>query len=182
MNLFELNEKIFFFINQKMANSFLDNLVLFVLIPLFSFLVLVPIYFLFKGKKFLAVYALFCGFFLYWFGHAILKPIFNIPRPFVLFEKVRTIGPWHGSPYSFPSTTTMLAFGLALPIFLKERKIGTFLLILALLVGFSVIYTGFHTPFDVLGSILFSLIFVLIFDKFLSFKEKNQFGKIKEQK
>ena len=167
MNLFEINKEIFLFFNQKIANPFLDFLVLFVLIPFFSLLILVPIYLLFKNKKFLAIYTLFCGFFLYWFGHSILKPIFHIPRPFVLFEGVRTIGPWHESSYSFPSTTTMLAFGLSLPIFLHQRKIGTFLLILAFLVGFSVIYTGFHTPLDVLGGILFSLTFVLIFDKIL---------------
>jgi undecaprenyl-diphosphatase len=173
MNLFEPNEKIFFLLTQKIANPFLDNFVLFVLIPLFSLLVLVPVYFLFKGKKFLAIYSLFCGFFLYWFGHAILKPIFHIPRPFVLFENVRVIGPWHESPYSFPSTTTMLAFGLALPIFLRERKIGFFLLILAFLVGFSMIYCGFHTPFDVLAGILFSLIFVLLFEKILRWKKSE---------
>jgi undecaprenyl-diphosphatase len=173
MNLFELNEKIFFFLNQKIANPFLDNFVLFVLIPLFSLLVLVPVYFLFRGKKFLAIYSLFCSFFLYWLGHAILKPIFHIPRPFVLFENVRIIGPWHESLYSFPSTTTMLAFGLALPIFLRERKIGIFLLILAFLVGFSVIYCGFHTPFDVLASILFSLIFIFFFEKILKWRRSE---------
>ena len=172
MNLFELNEKIFFFLNQKIANPFLDFLVLYILIPFFSFLISVPIYFLFKGKKFLAIYSLFCGFFLYWLGHAILKPIFHIPRPFVLFENVRTIGPWHESPYSFPSTTTMLAFGLALPFFLKEKKVGKLLLLLAFLVGFFVIYSGFHTPFDVLAGILFSLIFVFSFDRILKI-EKN---------
>jgi undecaprenyl-diphosphatase len=173
MNLFGLNEKIFFFLNQKIANSILDNFVLFVLIPLFSLLVLVPVYFLFRGKKFLAIYSLFCGFFLYLLGHAILKPIFHIPRPFVLFEDVRVIAPWHESPYSFPSTTTMLAFGLALPIFLRERKIGIFLLILAFLVGFSVIYCGFHTPFDVLASILFSLIFIFFFEKILKWRRSE---------
>jgi len=165
MNIFELNEKIFFFLNQQIANPIFDFLILFVFIPLFSLLVLVPIYLLLTGKKFLAIYALFCGFFLYWFGHSILKPLFHVPRPFVLFEKVRIVGFWHESPYSFPSTTTMLAFGLALPVFLKERKIGTLLLILALLVGFSVIYCGFHTPLDVVGGIFFSFVFVLFFDK-----------------
>jgi len=173
MNPFELNKETFFFLNQKIANPVLDFFVLFILIPLFSLLILVPIYFLFKGKKFLAIYTLFCGFFLYWFGHAILKPIFHIQRPFVLFENVRIIGPWHESPYSFPSTTTMLAFGLALPIFLRERKIGISLLILAFLVGFSVIYCGFHTPLDVLAGILFSLIFVLLFEKILKWKKSE---------
>ena len=172
MNLFELNEKIFFFFNQKIASPILDFFVLFVFIPLFSLLVLVPIYFLFKGKKFLAIYSLFCGFFLYWFGHSILKPIFHVPRPFALFENVKILGPWHKSPYSFPSTTTMLAFGLALPIFFHERKIGRFLLVLAFLVGFSVIYCGFHTPLDVLGGILFSFIFAFFFDKIL-IRDKN---------
>lgn len=167
-----LNEKIFIFLNQKIANPILDKIVLFFLFPLFSFLILVPLWLLiFKKKRFLALYSLFSGFFLYWLGHAILKPLFNIPRPFNLLEGVRIIGPWHPNPYSFPSTTTMLAFGLALPIFLRNKKIGTFLLILAFLVGFSVIYTGFHTALDVLGGIFFSLIFVFFFEKILKWEK-----------
>jgi undecaprenyl-diphosphatase len=170
MDFFLLNEKIFIFLNQKIANSILDFLVLWIFTPLFSLLVIIPFLFLFskdKNKKILGLFALFSGFFLYWFGHSILKPIFHIPRPFVLFEKVRTLGPWDESPYSFPSTTTMLAFGLALPVFFRQRKIGTFLLILAFLVGFSVIYCGFHTPFDVLAGILFPFLFVFFIDKIL---------------
>ena len=173
MNLLELNSKIFFFLNQKIANFILDSFVLFVLIPLCLLFVLVPVYFFFRGKKFLAIYALFCGFFLYWFGHSILKPIFKIPRPMVLFSNVRVVGPWHTSPYSFPSTTTMLVFGFALPIFFNQRRIGKFLLILAFLVAFSLIYCGFHTPLDVLAGILLSFLFVFIFDKALKLKTQN---------
>lgn len=160
-----LNEEIFILINQKIANPILDKIVLFVFIPLFSLLFLIPVWLLFfKKEKFLSFYSLFSGFFLYWLGHSILKPFFDIPRPFNLIEGTRVIGPWHPSPYSFPSTTTMLAFGLALPIFLKNKKLGTPILILAFLVGFTVIYTGFHTPLDVLGGIIFSLIFILFFE------------------
>jgi undecaprenyl-diphosphatase len=172
MSLFELNEKIFFFLNQKIANPVLDFFVIFMLIFSFSLLILFPIYFLFKGNKFLAIYSLFCGFFLYWFGHAILKPIFHIPRPIVLFEKVRIVGPWHASSYSFPSTTTMLVFGFALPFFFNQRKIGKFLLALAFLISLSLIYCGFHTSLDVLAGILFSFLFAFIFDKIL--KTKNE--------
>ncbi len=169
------NEKLFIFINQKIAHPFLDILTIFVLLPLFSLLVLIPFWLLlFKNKKFLALYSLFSGFFLYWFGHSILKPLFGLPRPFKLIEGVRTIGPWHPSPFSFPSTTTMLAFGLALPIFLREKKLGSLLLALAFLVGFSVIYTGFHTPLDVLAGFLFSLLFVLIFEKLLNWKKTKE--------
>jgi len=174
MIFFDLNEKIFIFINRNLANPILDFLVLWILIPFFSLLVLVPFYFLFskeKEKRILGFYALFCGFFLYWLGHSILKPLFNVQRPFVLIEGVRTIGPWHSSPYSFPSTTTMLAFGLALPIFLRRKKVGKWLLILAFLVGFSVIYTGFHTPFDVLAGIFFSSLFVFFIDKILKWRK-----------
>jgi len=178
MDLFLLNEKIFIFLNKTIVNSLLDFLVLWVFTPLFSLLVIIPFLFLFskdKNKKILGLFALFSGFFLYWFGHSILKPFFHIPRPFALFENVRTIGPWHESPYSFPSTTTMLAFGLALPIFFNERRIGKFLLILAFLVGFSVIYCGFHTPLDVLAGILFSLIFIFFFEKILKLRPPPRF-------
>lgn len=170
MDLFLLNKKIFLFLNKGIANPILDFLVLWILIPLSSLLIVIPFLFLFskdKNKKILGLFALFSGFFLYWFGHSILKPIFNVPRPFVLFGEARTIGPWHESPYSFPSTTTMLVFGLALPIFFHERKIGKFLLLLAFLVGFSVIYCGFHTLLDVLAGILFSFSFVFLIDKIL---------------
>lgn len=171
---FELNEKAFVFLNQKIYSPFLDFFVLWILIPSFSLLIFVPFLLsISKKKKTLGIFSLFCGFFLYWFGHSILKPIFQVTRPFTFIENVRVIGPWHPSPYSFPSTTTMLAFGLALPIFLHEKKFGIFLLILAFLVGFSVIYTGFHTPLDVLAGIFFSLIFVLFFEKLLKFGKTN---------
>lgn len=178
MKIYNLNEKIFILINQKMANPFLDFLILWILIPLFSLLILIPLFFLFskeKEKKFIALFSLFSGFFLYWIGHSILKPIFDIPRPFILIEGTRLIGPWHSSSYSFPSTTTMLAFGLALPFFIHKFKTGKLLLILGLFLGFSVIYTGFHTPLDVFAGILFSLFFVLLFNKILyNFKGKNE--------
>jgi undecaprenyl-diphosphatase len=174
MNIFELNEKIFIFLNQKLANPILDFIVLWILLPSFSLLVILPFLFLFtKNKKNLGLYSLFCGFFLYWFGHSILKPFFGIERPFNLIEGARTIGPWHPSPYSFPSTTTMLAFGLVIPVFLHDRKIGSFLLILAVLVGFSVIYTGFHTLLDVLAGIFFDLIFIIFLEKILKWKKSE---------
>jgi undecaprenyl-diphosphatase len=62
--------------------------------------------------------------------------------------------------FSFPSSTTMLAFGLALPFFLEKSKFRYLFLILAILVGFSVIYTGFHFPRDVIFGIFFSILIV----------------------
>lgn len=164
----KINEKLFIFINQKMANPILDKIVLFILICFFSLLILIPFWLLVSKKKtFLALYSLFCGFFLYWFGHSILKPIFDVPRPFNLIEETRILGPWHPSPYSFPSTTTMLVFGIAFPIFFRNKKLGSLFLVLSSLVGFSLIYTGFHTPLDVFGGIFFSFCFVFFLEKIL---------------
>ena len=42
-------------------------------------------------------------------------------------------------------------FALAIPIFIKNRKYGSFLLALAVISSFGRIYIGIHYPFDVLG-------------------------------
>lgn len=108
----------------------------------------------------------------YLFGR-LLKEIFRRPRPYAVLP-ARVIGPWHASLYSFPSTTTMLAFGFALPIFLKNFKVGTPLMLLASLIGFSVIYTGFHYPGDVLAGTFLSTLLVTFINKCpLSFHRKR---------
>jgi membrane-associated phospholipid phosphatase len=59
----------------------------------------------------------------------------------------------------------MLAFGFAIPILLKKPKLGSFLLFLSFLVGFSVIYTGFHFPKDVIAGIFFTTLIVFFLNK-----------------
>jgi len=159
------NEKVFLFVNKELANPILDFIVLYILNPLFLLLGILPLLMIFSKKdKFLGIFSLIFGFLCYFLGH-LMKIFFAIPRPYE-FLPARVFGPWHTSSFSFPSTTTMLAFGLALPIFLKKPRLGSFLLVLAFLAGFSFIYTGFHTPYDVLAGILFSLLFVFLFNRF----------------
>jgi undecaprenyl-diphosphatase len=161
------NERIFLFINKGIAHSVLDFIVLYVFNPLFFLLGIVPFLMVFSKKdRFLGIFALILGFLCYFIGH-LMKVLFAIPRPYE-FLPARLFGPWHTSSFSFPSTTTMLAFGLALPILLKKPRLGSFLLVLAFLVGFSVIYTGFHTLYDVLAGILISSLLVFLFKKILS--------------
>ena len=161
----DLDEQIFLFINQGIANPTLDFIVLKILIPLFLLLGIVPFLMLFSKKyRNLGAFSLILGVLCYGIGH-LLKFLFSFPRPFDVLP-ARVIGPGHIGEFSFPSSTTMLAFGLALPFLLeKPNFLRYFFLILALLVGFSVIYTGFHFPRDVISGIFFSILIVFIIDK-----------------
>jgi len=159
------NESLFLFINQKLANQYLDSIVLYIFIPLFVLMGVIPgILFVFK-KDISGLFTLFAGGFCYVVGN-LVKLLFKMPRPYMVLPDVRIIGPWHMSQYSFPSTTTMLAFGLALAFFIEKKdKLSWFFLTLAFLVGFTVIYTGFHFPGDVIFGMFLSLLFVYLLKK-----------------
>lgn len=85
----------------------------------------------------------------------IAKQLIMNPRPEEMVD-ARTIGFWNASTFSLPSTLTMLAFGLALPILLEKHRAGIILVALSYFIGFSVIYTGFHFPIDVIAGVTFS--------------------------
>jgi len=90
---------------------------------------------------------------------SLAKLVVGRPRPYIVVPSARVIGPWSASSFSFPSTTTMLVFGLTIPLLLisQKRSYGIVLLVLSYFVGFSVIYTGFHFPVDVAAGALLSL-------------------------
>jgi undecaprenyl-diphosphatase len=52
---------------------------------------------------------------------------------------------------SFPSNFAAVLFSIAVVIFLKNKKYGTLLLIIALIGGFARVYVGIHYPLDILG-------------------------------
>jgi len=159
-----INNQLFLFINQKITNPTLDFIVLKIFIPLFLLLGIVPFLMLFfKKYRSLGAFSLISGFLSYGIGH-LLKFLFSFPRPFDVLP-ARIIGPWHVGEFSFPSSTTMLAFGLALPFLLEKSKFRYFFLILAFLVGFTVIYTGFHFPRDVIAGIFFATLIVFLLKK-----------------
>lgn len=106
-----------------------------------------------------------------------LKISFRIPRPWVLdsdFHAVKSALPG-ATGYSFPSGHTQGATCLFFPCALKSRKIPVKLACISafLLIGFSRMYLGCHTPKDVLTSMGLSLLISCIIWHFQDFLLDN---------
>lgn len=110
-----------------------------------------------------------------------LKITFRIPRPWILdpnFSPVKSAVP-AATGYSFPSGHTQGATSLFAPIALhtKKRIVSICCTCAFLLVGFSRMYLGVHTPKDVFVSMGISLFFAWLtthFSYFFLDKKKNQ--------
>lgn len=106
-----------------------------------------------------------------------LKITFRVPRPWILdpsFHAVKSALPG-ATGYSFPSGHTQSATSLFFPLALKSQRKGSKILyILAfILIGFSRMYLGCHTPKDVFVSMGLSLVIALIIWQFQSFLLDN---------
>jgi membrane-associated phospholipid phosphatase len=84
--------------------------------------------------------------------------LFMRDRPFVQYDILPLSDPGHIFGKSFPSDHTAVAFALSWVVFFLDRKKGTILLLLALLVGISRIMAGVHFPLDVLVGIFTGLL------------------------
>ena len=101
-------------------------------------------------------YLLFVGF----FGQIInnfLKLIFRIPRPFVVDKTLTTVGnaEERALGYSFPSGHTQNIGGTLGTVLVKTKRLWLRIVcaVIVLLVAFSRMYLGVHTPLDVFVSL-----------------------------
>lgn len=99
-----------------------------------------------------------------------LKITFRIPRPWILdpnFQPVKSAVP-AATGYSFPSGHTQGATSLFAPLALHTKKpiLSFFCVGAFLLVGFSRMYLGVHTPKDVFVSMGISLLFAWLITHF----------------
>jgi len=65
----------------------------------------------------------------------------------------------------FPSEHTIIAFALAVTIFLHDRRVGWWFLISALFVGVARIIANVHYPIDIVGGAFLGTIIAVIVEK-----------------
>ena len=123
-------------------------------------------------------YLLFVGF----FGQIInnfLKLIFRIPRPFIIDKTLTTVGnvEERALGYSFPSGHTQNIAGTLGTIHAKSKKLWIRIpcIVIIVLVAFSRMYLGVHTPLDVFVSLGIALVLVLAL--YPMFKTEERFEK-----
>lgn len=100
-----------------------------------------------------------------------LKVTLRIPRPWVLdpaFPPVESAVP-AATGYSFPSGHTQSAACLygSLGVHASRKSIKFLFFAVVILVGFSLMYLGCHTPWDVLASLAISALFIWLTQRLL---------------
>jgi undecaprenyl-diphosphatase len=132
------------------------------------------IYFLFAGlivlwfidgkiKKEQVVHALFACLFAFLIA-VLIKYLFPTLRPFVTDGRGIDvfIRPNDGS---FPSEHTVIAFALAVTVFMHDRKIGWWFLAAALLIGVARVMANVHYPIDIVGGAFIGTIVAVVIEK-----------------
>ncbi len=78
------------------------------------------------------------------------------PRPFVLGHSTPLVA--HSPDNGFPSDHMLLASAVAMIIFFFNKKVGTGLGLLAILIGTARVLAGVHHYIDIVGSVIISLV------------------------
>lgn len=86
----------------------------------------------------------------------LLERVVNRPRPFVEFGFDPLFG--HAQDSSFPSDHTLVGVALVGPMMWRSPRLGVWLLIWALLVGFARVAASVHYPTDIIGSAVLALV------------------------
>ena len=111
----------------------------------------------------------------------LMKIVCRVPRPwvrdsnFTILEDAREAA----GGYSFPSGHTQTAVGTlgSIAAFTRKKWIAAICVVLAILVGFSRMYIGVHTPADVLvGALLSAVLIAAFYPLMLGKQDRTYFG------
>lgn len=94
-----------------------------------------------------------------------MKLVFQVPRPWVLREGIAVEGALEGAGgYSFPSGHSQSSVGTfgSIAITTKQKLVRIVCIVIAVLVPFSRMYLGVHTPADVLVGSALAIAFLLL--------------------
>ena len=105
----------------------------------------------------------------------ILRFFFYNPRPFVV-EHIKPLIP-HAANNGFPSDHTLLVISVASIVFVFNKRLGSILFLLGLLVGYARILAEVHHPIDIFTSIT-----VAIFSTYISLRILKNYNKNKIKK
>ena len=177
MGIQEIDQLLFFWINQGQRNPFFDQVMPY--ITEFNhwkywMLLLALALFAFGGKKLrltLLMTGLLVGL-LDYSNSFFFKHLFARPRPCNVLAQVHTFWPCPRS-FSFPSNHAANIFGAACFLSLNYRKWSLLLLPTALVVGYSRVYVGEHYPFDILAGALLGAFGAALFISLQTIIEKK---------
>jgi len=96
------------------------------------------------------------------FPGTLIHEIFNRPRPFASGGLTVHLLFYKPTDPSFPSNLAAVVFGLALAVWLMNKRTGTWLLVMAFVACFARVYVGIHYPSDILGGAVFAVVGVAI--------------------
>lgn len=80
------------------------------------------------------------------------------PRPFVVSSAIEPLVAKSADSPAFPSGHAVAAFGIAWGLFLWDRRVGAFALVLAAAVAVGRVAVGVHYPSDVIGGALVGIL------------------------
>lgn len=99
-----------------------------------------------------------------WGAAEAIKALFPTVRPFEVNGLIPlTLFPT--SDGAFPSGHTAAAFGLAVTIWLHDKRIGSAFLVLALIVGVARVWGNVHYPIDILGGAVLGVVTAFLIEK-----------------
>lgn len=148
---------IFNIINNLAENWFFVDFFFYLSAKILPYFLLLPfVYLLYKGYKknfFFVGEAVFSALFARYAVCELIRYIIPRERPFFVLEDSKLLLPLTENS-SFPSGHVSFFFALSTVVFLYNKKWGSVLYALSLLIGLSRVYVGIHWPSDILAGVL----------------------------